>query len=124
MESPGTPNGAQPEQRTPHTKRARTSDEPDPAQFDGILLETHAELDKNNSRLKSKDYVTLMASMLLDCNRARREILDRHKNMSKKGEEITEMKERLPFTKNFVTIDITKQVERAYWYSLYPSNSS
>ena len=106
--APATPTGAGTNHTQPQTKRARHADAPDPNTFDGVLLEVSTELDKNNDRLKSKDYVTLMASMELACNRARRQIIDRHKNMTKKGETIDDMKKRLPFTKGYDAIEITK----------------
>ena len=108
---PGTPTGSGTQPDQPATKRRKPADYLetfDPRTFNGILLEPHDEVDKNNKDLKSKSYTTLMASVIHDCNRARRMVVDRHKNMSKKGESIADMKERLPFTKKFATIEITR----------------
>ena len=54
-----------------------------------------------------------MASLRLPCNAQHRQIMDRHKNMARKGETIPEMKQRLPFTANYETLAISKPYEKS-----------
>ena len=76
-----------------------------------VLLDFHEQLDRKNERLKSKGYVSVIASMHEACNRQHRAVIDRHKNMARKGESNEDMKKRLPFTAGCETIAITKPYE-------------
>ena len=76
-----------------------------------ILLDFHEQLDRKNERLKSKSYISVIASMHEACNRQNRSVIDKYKNMARKGESNEDMKKRLPFTAKFETIEITKPYE-------------
>ena len=78
-----------------------------------VLLDFHDQLDRKNERLKSKSYISVIASMKEACNRQHRGVIDRHKNMARKGESNEAMKKRLPFTAGYETIEITKPYEPA-----------
>ena len=116
MDSPASPHKNATATAEPRTgKKHRRSDGPAGVNEKSadILLDFHEQLDRKNERLKSKGYISVIVSMSEPCNRQHRAVIDRHKNMARKGETNEAMKKRLPWTAGYETIEITKPYEPA-----------